>query len=147
MGSLCRLQIWARHYAQPDAVIDAGRAVMNDGAIQERIVELNREQMMRGKNKSGENIMPSYRSSAYAAYKQGKNAMPEFGVPDLKNTGAFHRGIYFDSGKMTPTSNDPKTASLEEKYGEGIFGLNKDSLTELVPDFRCKMKEVMSINY
>jgi hypothetical protein len=93
-----------------------------------------------GKDKSGEDIAPSYRNDAYAAMKQGMNSLPQYGTPDLKLTGAFHRAIYFDTDKMQPTSDDPKTPSLEEKYND-IFGLNEEYLQKLRPHFKEKYIE------
>ena len=108
---------------------------------QDMIVELNREQMERGKDATGDDIAPTYRSDAYAELKQRMNSQPEFGTPDLQLTGDFYREMYFDTGAMNPYGSNPKTASLVKKYGKWIFGLNEESLQKYRPYFNRKFKE------
>jgi len=108
---------------------------------QDMIVSLNREQLRRGKDSTGYDIAPSYRSDAYSAFKQDKNPLPEYGVPDLRNEGDFYDAMYFDIDAMNPYSSDPKTPSLVRKYGKHIFGLNENSLNKFRPYFNQKFKE------
>ena len=119
-----------------------GRIVLYGSEIQDKIVSLQKEQLLSGKDSTGEDIAPSYRSVAYADFKQGMNSRPEYRTPDLKLTGAFYSGIYFNTDLMNPTSSDPKTPSLEEKYGNSgknpVLGLNNESLKDLHPVFNEK---------
>ena len=117
------------------------RDVLLDVDTQNMIVELQKEQLLQGKGSTGNDIEPQYRSASYSAMKQRMNNSPVYRTPDLKLTGAFYRAIRFDSGKMNLTSSDAKTASLKEKYGEGILGLNEDSLEKLRPDYIQKVIE------
>jgi len=96
--------------------------VMSDGDL---IVELQKDQFMHGKDTTGDDIAPSYRNDSYADMKQAMNSRPEFGTPDLRLTGDFYNGFYFDHDTLQVTSADPKTPSLIEKYGKHIFGLNE----------------------
>ena len=116
------------------------RDVLLDVSTQNMIVELQKEQLLQGKDSTGNDIEPQYRNAYYSAMKQGMNSLPVYRTPDLKLTGAFYRAIYFDTGKMNLTSSDSKTASLKEKYGEGILGLNEDSLEKLRPDYIQKVE-------
>ena len=99
--------------------------VVADGDI---IVELQKDQMMRGKDATGEDIAPSYRSDAYAEMKQRMNSQPDHGTPDLRLTGDFYNAFYFDTDTLMVTSSDPKTPMLVEKYSNNgkspFFGLN-----------------------
>lgn len=87
--------------------------------------DLQRDQLLRGKTKKGDNISPKYRNPGYADFKQRRNSLPPSGVPDLNLTGEFHQGIFVDveSGSVYFGSSDSKTVMLTEKY-EFLFGLN-----------------------
>lgn len=99
--------------------------VISDGEL---IVEMQKDQLMRGKDAIGENLAPSYYSDAYAEMKQQMNSRPELYTPDLRLTGDFYNGFYFDYDSLTVTSSDSKTPILIEKYGKYIFGLNEETL-------------------
>ena len=126
-----------------DNLKDTARIVIISSESQDLIVELQTEQLMHGKDSTGGEIAPSYRNNAYADYKHAKNPLAGHGTPDLRLTGDFHRAIYFDTNKMQPTSDDPKTPSLEEKYSNNgknpIFGLNEESLQKYRPEFKQKL--------
>ena len=96
-----------------------------------------RDQLLGGKNREGKKI-GRYRNPAYAQMKHSMNAVPGLGVPDLRLTGDFYRGIYTDvrGDKIIIDSTDEKTQDLVDKYGEVIFGLSKDTKKEAVKDIR-----------
>jgi hypothetical protein len=100
-------------------------AAMNE----ERIVDENRDQLLKGKDNENKNIQPKYASAEYADYKQSKNSQPEFGIPDLKDTGDFQDKMILaiSSDNFMITSTDEKTPELTVKYLD-IFGLNEKSL-------------------
>jgi hypothetical protein len=83
------------------------------------------KQMKAGKNSEGKGI-GRYRSPRYAAMKHAMNPLPGEGNVDLVLTGKFTSEIFAqsDSGVMEIASNDSKSADLESKYGETIFGLS-----------------------
>lgn len=113
-------------------------------------VELNKEQMFEGKNKQGDPI-GMYQSKQYSAYKNALNPKPGYGVPDLKLTGAFYRGIKMDvSGvRFTVVSTDSKSSALENKYGD-IFGLSTPFKSEFIdrslqPEFIKEVKQSLGL--
>jgi len=92
------------------------------------IVDLQKDQMLSGKDATGKSIAPSYFSDAYAEMKKKMNNRIEMGTPDLRLTGDFYRGFYLDTDRLIVTSDDPKTPSLIKKYGKHIFGLNENTI-------------------
>jgi len=90
------------------------------------IVDLNRDQLRKGQK--GESDMPGYRSAAYLNYKQSLSSYFAGNKTDLFLTGEFQKSMFLRiAGKSAEISaTDYKTPDLLEKYGEGIFNLNKD---------------------
>lgn len=88
----------------------------------EDIVELNREQMLEGKNKDGSDIAPPYAFST-VAIKRAKGQQANF--VNLRDTGSFQRAMKLIVTRHTyqVTSTDSKTPDLVRKYGDVIFGL------------------------
>lgn len=91
------------------------------------VIELNRKQLLEGKNSKGLKV-GSYRNKSYAKYKQQKNPQAN-GSVDLKLTGRFHDKFYLrtDSAILRVWSSDSKTDALVRKYGRSIFGLTAKS--------------------
>lgn len=94
------------------------------------IADYNRAQLESGLDRNGDVINPFYGSIYYAMMKNNMNSKPGLGVPDLKLTGAFYRGIFLSMKgyAFSLSSSNSKTESLVDKYGEYIFGLNDNSL-------------------
>lgn len=89
---------------------------------QEEVKDLNREQMLQGRNKDGSFINPPYRP-ATVAIKAAKGQENRFVT--LRDTNSFQskmtlilKGSTFDM-----SSTDEKTDMLIGKYGNLIFGL------------------------
>ena len=120
---------------------DIGKDVLLGNESRALIVELQKKQLLQGKDSDGEDIKPLYRSGSYSAVKQRMNSLPSYGTPDLKLTGSFHRSIYFDANTISLKSSDAKTPSLMEKYGEQTLGLNEDSIEEYRPYFDYRLTE------
>jgi hypothetical protein len=101
------------------------------------ITDRQKDQMLGGLNSEGKKI-GRYRSPAYASMKNRMNAIPGFGVPDLRLTGDFYKGIYTEvrGDKLIIDSVDEKTQDLADKYGETIFGLNKVTKKEAIKDIK-----------
>lgn len=117
------------------------------------LADLNVEQMNKGLNAKGEKI-GEYRSEAYAEMKHSMNPLPGFGIPDLRLTGAFYRGtsVSISGQKVIIDSSDEKSADLQEKYGEEIFGLSgvykREYLNEsLGPIFRKSITSVIGLKF
>lgn len=101
------------------------------------IRQKQRNQMHSGLNREGKPI-GKYRSPAYAKKKNALNPIPGLGVPDLKLTGEFYKGIYSEvrGDKIIIDSTDGKTPALANRFGEEIFGLNKESKAEAVKEIK-----------
>ena len=114
--------------------------VIYDGDL---ITELQKDQLMYGKDATGEDVAPSYYSDAYAEMKQKMNSRPETGTPDLRLTGEFYNGFYFDHDTLTVTSSAPITEHLIKKYGKHIFGLNENTVSRYRQIFNPKLLAVV----
>ena len=116
----------------------------------QEMADLNREQLMQGKDSSGM-AMEHYKSPFYAEYKYEKNPLPGKFNPDLKDTGATHASIRFQviNGTIKNLVNDQY--GLEEKYStpnSNPFLLTKESKVELNVSLRKtfidKCKKILS---
>lgn len=94
------------------------------------IADMNIEQMMSGENADGSEIFPEYTERT----KQIKEAK---GQPSdrvtLRDEGDFHQQMFIETSHFPVvfSSRDYKADMLKEKYGEGIFGLNKQNFQEM----------------
>lgn len=112
----------------------------------DEVTDLQVSQLEDGIHPDGKNITPQYASDAYAKFKKALGSAAPMGTPDLKLTGAFHRGVNVKrSGKyVVIDSSDKKTKSLEEKYN-GLFGFapqNKPTLVNII--LETVQKEVLN---
>lgn len=98
---------------------------------------LQRQQMLKGLKSDG-TLIGKYRSQTYANKKASMNPLAGQGNVDLKLTGSFYNEIFTDvrSDSIVVDSADQKSAALQEKYGETIFGLDDDSKSEYVEQLR-----------
>lgn len=94
--------------------------------------ELVRYQLLRGLRPDGEFITPGYRMESYARSKNQKNNRPPYGVPDLKDTGAFHRSIKMEvkGDELVFDATDEKWDDLRRKYSD-VLGLTTESGNEI----------------
>lgn len=100
---------------------------MADQAVKENehvIIDMNTENLMKGKDANDEKITPQYYSDEYAEMKQGMNPRPGLGTPDLFLTGVFQEGFFVKRVKMgwEIDSKDEKRDKLVTKYTDIIFG-------------------------
>jgi hypothetical protein len=112
------------------AKLDAHIATVVKGNS-ERIVSLNRTQMENGLTSKDVGIYPGYRNKYYAFMKKNMGSKAPMGVPDLKLTGSFHKGMKLNitGAEYEISSTDKKSPLLEEKYPD-IFGLAENSILE-----------------
>lgn len=98
--------------------------------LEPEIAASNREQLMEGLDSEGNRLSPGY--SLFTRRMKQRKGQPDDRVT-LFDTGAFHKGIFAetDGDSVLISSKDPKTDSLEEKYGEGIFGISDESSARL----------------
>lgn len=112
-----------------------------DDAIEqtkEKVVELNRSQLLRGENKDGDRL-GKYRNPAYARMKAAMNPLAG-GSVDLKLTGGFQREMFVDQRRdaLVLGSTDEKTQSLLRRY-PGAFGLGPRS----IESYRATVRPVL----
>ena len=120
----------------------------------DRAVVMNIEQLLSGKTSEGSDIAPEYSMFEYSFFKQKLNNSPNFGTPDLKVTGDFHKGFnvrqdQLENGIFEIDSDDYKTSMLTDKYGESIFGLNTDNTSSfldiVIDQFAQKVLDQMGL--
>lgn len=99
-------------------------------------LDMNTGQLFKGRNSLGAFISPPYRSPIYAELKLHMNPA---GVVDLNLTGSFYRGWYIQAQaspiKIKFNSRDVKTKELTDKYGEEIFGLDRENLKSFASEY------------
>lgn len=113
------------------------------------IAEKNKEQLYSGEDADGAEITPGYRPLTIAI-KQSKG-QPTDRVT-LRDTGSFYQGIYVsvNGDRLITDSRDTKSAKLQDKYGEKIFGLNDKFSFEVIketirPVFKNKIQEAVKL--
>lgn len=96
---------------------------------EQKIVEMNREQMEVGVTSKGQTIDPTYRSAQYAQFKKKIGSRSPVGIPNLKLTGSFHEKMQMeiDDRSYSIYSTDDKERDLTAKYKD-IFGLNAENI-------------------
>ena len=125
-----------RRISQALARFDVNReAQIIFGQSADDLVKLNTDQLLQGKDSTGDFITPDYFYDSYKAEKIKKNPKAG-GHVDLKYNGDFHDGIFVDvdSRGITIDSSDGKTPSLESKYGKEIFGLTPESRRKFIAE-------------
>lgn len=108
------------------------------------VLDLNRDQLLRGKNNKGLQV-GKYRNQSYSKYKKRLNPRANGNV-DLKLTGRFQREFYLRTDPVVRVwSRDLKVDPLVRKYGSSIFGLspqsNKALARVIVPKVLKKLKQ------
>ena len=95
------------------------------------IADLNRERMLAGRRSDG-SIMPFYSRASVVI----------FGYPPgpirLKATGSFQEKVTVNVNSLlfVQDSSDEKSNMLKARYGEAIFGLDKEGKKEYVKELR-----------
>lgn len=113
------------------------------------IEDMNAEQLQQGLRADGEEIRPKYRNPLYAEYKQFKNSKPTHGTPDLRDTGAFYKGIkaVISGDTLELKGTDEKTEMLQEKYKDSIIGLSEGNVEELKEGYIKPILRDKTLNY
>jgi hypothetical protein len=115
----------------------------------DKYLELNKEQLLEGKNRFGQHLAPTYFNDPYfkspesaKRYSDWKdritpNDLRPSGVPNLFITGVYHStiDITVDPGKITIAASFGAANDIEKKY-PGIYGLDSDSKIKYRPFFR-----------
>lgn len=116
------------------------------------IITLNQGQMSLGVRADGSEITPSY-SDVTIAIKEEKGQETRWVT--LHDTGEFWSNMFVDVGNDSYEvgSADAKTAKLEKKYGNKIFGLTKESKREeyipiyLLPNVKDRITKKLGFKF
>lgn len=134
-----------------DAIISKIRNYPTEQIVREAVnqnkefaVDLNRQQMLEGKDAKGNPITPEY--TAFTKAIKRRVGQPTDRVT-LKFTGKMHREMFLeDQGDGYEfESQDVKSGDLQEKYGIDIFGhteLSEDKMSkQILPALQKGTKE------
>jgi hypothetical protein len=116
-------------------------------------LDLNREQLMEGKNKVGENLSPSYLDDPYFKSKESAqrysdwkdkitpNPKRQKGIPNLYINGVYHNSIKSRviNGKIVIDSSFKSANEIEGTY-KGVYGLS----TPFQVDYIKKLRPVFN---
>lgn len=124
----------------------AAEAIKGSG---ENLLTLNREQMLEGKRRDGNDISPSYfedpwfksieSATAYSEWKDRITPHPKRkkGVPNLFIVGTFHKSITLNltGESLKFHSTFAAAADIERKFTGMIYSLNVEKRTVYVREF------------
>lgn len=117
--------------------------------IEPQLIDLNTNQLFSGVDSKGFLLKPPYADINYKDFKQTLNPK---GVVDLKLTGDFYDGFFakVDKFPLVFGSTDEKSSELESKYGKDIFGLSKNSLTQIgkgtiAPEYIKELRKILEL--
>ncbi len=104
-------------------------------AIQDKLVKLQRLQLLMGQRADGKKI-GKYKDPHYAVRKFQLNPLAGFGFMDWRVTGALHGGVFAEVRESSVVfySTDSKTNALTERLGDP-FGLNKANTGEATKNY------------
>lgn len=114
--------------------------------------DANRDQLEHGYDRNGERLK-KYSNPKYAKIKQQQNSLPGYGNPDLKRSGAFHRGIIMtaNNGLVLTGSMDDKAPRLTGKYPTtlGLGGPFKEGYVQdtLAPAIKKEVEDLTGLRF
>ena len=116
--------------------------LLEDG---DEVADVVRNQLEEGLDGDGNKITRldgrgGYQSTVYAIEKYRRNSKPGMFIPDLKDTGDFHRKMYYDPNTDSIDSKDWKRDDLVDKYGLPILEVGV-GIEAYRPKFNEKFKE------
>jgi len=106
------------------------------------VADLQRAQLMAGKDAEGQEITPEYRPSTKAIKR--RKGQPTDKVT-LKDTGKFYKATkaIILSDRFELDSLDIKRNKLTDKYGEQIFGLTEENIAILREKIKPSILEIV----
>ena len=120
--------------------------------LQDKEIVRRKKAEFKGGTRPDGTIIGEYRSESYRLFKLQKNPLAG-GKVDLILTGSTKDKLYLvslENGEFTFESADPKWASLVEKYGEEVKGINANVFrglqqTRYAPDLVDRMKQITGL--
>ena len=116
---------------------------------EQEILQLNKDQLLEGKNIKNQKIKPKYKSQAYAKRKARQNSKPGNGTPDLYLSGGLHNSEYLKKkgSAFVPEFNTPYSKFVLARYDD-VAGWNNEAekqrneiiSKELIQDIRTTLK-------
>ena len=110
--------------------------------LEKKIVQLNQSQIRRGERSDGSDIKPDYEDiTVVLKEKAGTQTPGEPFAVNLYDTGAFYAGfqVLITNNQVIIDSSDSKSDDLQDKYGEKIFGLQKENLNKVLREVRTSV--------
>ncbi len=131
MGALEKFDNVIRKLSGMDQELEElGEAIMSSTEVDHMMVDMNILQMDKGKDAFDKQIEPAY-TSRTVEIKKKKGQQADYVT--LEDTRAFKGAMKVRNfkSKAEILSEDEKSAGLQAKYGEQIFGLNDNHLAML----------------
>lgn len=109
---------------------DYGEFLLESSEVDHLVTDMNKEQMIRGKDANNKDIRPEY-TERTKAIKEKKGQI--YDRVTLLDTGEFQGGMKARNAnkKLEILSEDSKSEALQNKYTPFIFGLNDQHLAML----------------
>ena len=143
---------------EPDAVVSVLKSRSPE------LLNLNREQLLEGKGRDGNDLTPSYlddpffktqeAARRYSAWKDliTPNSKRTPGTPNLIIDGSWVHNVLkvgIDASKLTFTIDSPIGEKIFQKYGQRVAGLNDEKKGELkkvtAPELATAIKRQIGI--
>ena len=115
------------------------------------LVDALQDQLQTGRDQTGD-FIGEYKDEDYAKMKFSMNPRAGFNKVDLKLEGDSYSGMHLEeAGKdFQIRSTDSKSESLEQRYGEWIYGLTDENLgkvsqEDVLPVLQDSLREALSV--
>lgn len=140
---MCTIAEMLRRVQSIDLVNIAGDIVSQHT---DELADLNRKQLMAGKNNKGELLGPKHSENPffktpesamrYAAWKKRITPETPFDIPNLFINGQFHGTISFrrEAELLIADSSSPIAGDIESTYNNTALGLDTDSIETVKQD-------------
>lgn len=110
---------------------------------EKEILEINKDQLEKGKNIKNQKIKPKYKNEPYAKKKQKLNPKAGFGTPDLKLSGEFQNLMFLKKkGKKYIPESKAKHFKYLKKYKDVLGWSDKG---EKIRNDKIIYKEFMAM--
>jgi len=107
---------------------------------EQKVIEMNTDQLMSGIDGNGKQIAPPYAISTIVRKK--RKGQP-YGRVTLRDQGDFHSsfGVEYMGDEFQIINDDPKAVYLIRRYGEDVYGLTQDNVDLLAHQIKGFLAE------